>query len=139
MEQLESDNAYCCYRCRLHYFVCDFQEEVIFTAKKAKSTRSKKKALFRPAKNKEISKIIRMDSVRGAKHSIAELKRLIDKGEITIDEAIKYVNCVANRAKVQERRKNLSKKEKREFKKVAELYDDFKKRLEKAKKIIGLR
>ena len=109
-------------------------------SKKRESKKNKKKGgLFRPAKNKKIAEIIRMDSVRGAKHSIAELKKMIDKGEITIDEAIKYVNCVANRAKVQERRKNLSKKEKREFKKVAELYDDFKKRLEKAKKIIGIR
>ncbi len=110
-------------------------------ARKTKSNRRRKekKGLFRPAKNKEIAEIIRMDSVKGAKHSIAELKKMIDKGEITINEAIRYVNCVANRAKVQERRKNLSRKEKEKFKKVAKLYDDFKDRLEKAKKIIGLR
>ena len=106
---------------------------------KAKSKAKKKGGLFGPAKNKKIAEIIRMDSIKGAEQSIAKLKRLIDKGEITIDEAIKYVNCVANRAKVQERRKNLSTKEKREFKKIAKLYNDFKERLEKAKKIIGLR
>ncbi len=104
-----------------------------------KKVKSKKRGLFRPAKNKEIAEIIRMDSVKGAKSSIAKLKNMIDKGEITIDDAIKYVNCVANRAKVQERRKNLSKKEKREFKKIAELYSDFKERLKRAKAIIGLR
>ncbi|ADB58835.1 hypothetical protein Arcpr_1791 [Archaeoglobus profundus DSM 5631] len=98
-----------------------------------------KKGLFRPAKNKEIAEVIRMDTVKGAKQSISELKRLIDKGEITIDEAIKYVNCVANRAKVQLNRKNLSSKEKREFQEIAKLYDDFKERLKKAKAIIGIR
>ena len=106
---------------------------------KSRKKHEKGKGLFRPAKNKRIAEIIRMDSVKGAKHSIAELKRLIDKGEITIDEGIKYVNCVANRAKVQLRRKNLSAKEKREFKKIAKLYDDFKERLKKAKAIIGIR
>ena len=110
------------------------------TRLRRKQEKNKRKGgLFRPAKNEKIAEIIRMDSVKGAKHSIAELKKLIDKGEITIDEAIKYVNCVANRAKVQERRKNLSAKEKREFKKIAKLYDDFKERLKKAKAIIGLR
>lgn len=105
----------------------------------AKKVKSKKRGLFRPAKNKEIAEIIRMDSVKGAKSSIAKLKNMIDKGEITIDEAIKYVNCVANRAKVQLNRKNLSKKEKKEFKRIAELYNDFKERLKKAKAILGLR
>lgn len=106
---------------------------------KLRKKQEKRRGLFFPPKNKKVAKIIRMDSVKGAKHSIAELKRLIDKGEITIDEAIKYVTCVANRAKVQENRKNLSKKEKQEFKKIAELYNDFKDRLKQAKKIIGLR
>ena len=107
--------------------------------RESKRKNKKKGGLFRPAKNKEVAKIIQMDSIKDAKHSIAELKKMLDKGEITIDEAIEYVNCVANRAKVQDRRKNLSRKEKEKFKKVAELYDDFKGRLEKAKKIIGLR
>jgi polyhydroxyalkanoate synthesis regulator phasin len=106
---------------------------------KLRKKQTKNKGLFRPAKNKKIAEIIRMDSVKGVKHSISELKKLIDKGEITIDQAIKYVNCVANRAKVQERRKNLSAKEKREFKKIAKLYNDFKERLKKAKAILGLR
>lgn len=108
-------------------------------SKLRKKQERNKKGLFRPAKNKRISDIIRMDTIKGAKQSIAELKRLIDKGEITLDDAIKYVNCVENRAKVQLRRKNLSKKEKEEFRRISELYNDFKERLKEAKKIIGLR
>ena len=98
-----------------------------------------RKGLFFPPKNKKIAKIIRMDSVKGAKQSISKLKELIDKGDITIDEAIKYVTCVANRADAQINRKNLSKKEKQEFRKIAKLYNDFKDRLKQAKKILGLR
>ena len=106
---------------------------------KLRKKQEKRRGLFFPPKNKRVAEIIRMDSVKGAKHSIKELKELIDKGEITIDEAIKYTTCVANRAKVQLHRKNLSKKEKEEFRKIAKLYNDFKERLKKAKEIIGLR
>jgi len=104
-----------------------------------KKKRDRDKGLFRPARNKEIADIVRMDSVKGAKQSIAQLKKLIDKGVITIDEAIKYVTCVANRASVQINRKNLSSKEKKEFRKIAKIYNDFKDRLKKAKSILGLR
>ncbi len=100
---------------------------------------AKRKGLFFPAKNKEMADIIRMDSVKGARESISKLRKLIDKGEITIDEAIKYVTCVANRASVQQKRKSLSKKEKNEFKRIASIYNEFKENLKKAKKLIGLR
>ena len=100
---------------------------------------NKGSGLFRPAKNKEISKIVRIDSPKGAKESVSMLRKLLDAGKITIDECIKFVTCAANRATVSLRRKNLSKKERKEMKKVAEIYNDFKEDLKKAKKILGLR
>ncbi len=80
-----------------------------------------------------------MDSPKNARKSVKELKKLIDNGKITIDEAIKYVNCVEQRAKAQLKRKKLSKKERKEMKQVAKIYHDFKERLKKAKKILSLR
>jgi len=108
-------------------------------SRKSKSRKVKKKGLFFPPKNKRIAKIIRIDTPKNAGKSIKELKKLIDKGKITIDQAIKYVTTAANRAKASLNRKNLSKKERREMKEVANIYNSFKEDLRKAKKIIGIR
>jgi len=102
-------------------------------------SKSGKRGLFRPAKNKEIAEIIRIDSPKNAERSIKELRKLIDKGKITIDQAIKYVTTAANRASVSLRRKNLSQKEKREMKEVSKIYNEFKENLKKAKKLIGIK
>jgi len=101
--------------------------------------KSKKRGLFSPAKNKEIAEIVRIDTPKNAKKSVKELAKLIDKGKITIDQAIKYVTTAANRASVSLRRKNLSSKERKEMKQVAEIYNEFKENLKKAKKLIGIR
>ncbi len=106
---------------------------------KLRKKQERRRGLFFPPKNKEIAKIIMIDSHEDAKKSVKELKELLDKGKISIDDSIEYVNCAEQRAKAQLKRKNLSAKERREMKKVAEIYNDFKKRLKKAKKIIGLR
>ena len=101
--------------------------------------KSKGKGLFSPPKNKKIAEIIRIDTPNNAKSSIKELAKLIDKGMITIDQAIKYVTTAANRAKASLNRKNLSKKERKEMKEVAKAYNDFKEDLKKAKRLIGIR
>ena len=98
-----------------------------------------KRGLFFPPKNKEIAEIVKIDSPKSAKKSVKQLAGLIDKGKITIDQAIKYVTLAANRSKAALNRKNLSKKEKQEFKKVTEIYNDFKENLKKAKKLIGIK
>ena len=85
--------------------------------------------LFRPARNEEIAEIIKIDSPENA---LKSCKELIVKME-------QYVNCAEQRAKAQLRRKNLSKKERREMKEVAEIYHDFKEKLKSLKKTIRLR
>ena len=101
--------------------------------------KKRNKGLFRPAKNKKIAEIIRIDTPKNARGSIKELKKLIDKGGITINQAIKYVTTAANRATASLNRKNLSQKERKEMKEVAKVYNSFKTDLKKAKKIIGLK
>ncbi len=97
------------------------------------------KGLFRPAKNKKIAEIIKIDTPKNARGSVKELAKMIDKGKITIDQAIKYVTNAANRAKASLNRKNLSKKERKEMKEVARVYNSFKEDLKKAKKLIGIK
>ena len=111
------------------------------TKKRRVKTKSKrtKKSLFFPPKNKKISKIIKIDSPKNAKNSIKQLANLIDKGKITIDQAIKYVNLAANRAKASLNRKNLSNKERKEMNQVAKIFNDFKDNLKRAKKLIGIK
>ena len=107
---------------------------------KKKNPKAKpKRTLFFPPKNKKIAEIVKIDSPKNAKVSISELRQLIDKGRITIDQAIKYVTLAANRAKASLNRKNLSKKERKEMKQVAQIYNEFKENLKKAKKLIGIR
>ncbi len=98
-----------------------------------------KGSLFFPPKNKKMAEIIKIDSPKSAKDSIKQLRQLIDKGKITIDQAIKCVTVAANRSKAMLNRKNLSEKERKEMKKVAEIYNDFKGNLKKAKKLIGIK
>ncbi len=105
----------------------------------AKSKAGKKKGLFRPAKNKKIAEIIKIDSPKNARGSIKELAKMIDKGKITIDQAIKYVTTAANRAKASLNRKNLSSRERKEMKEVAKIYNSFKEDLKKAKKLIRIK
>jgi len=105
----------------------------------AKSKVGKNKGLFRPAKNRKIAEIIKIDSPKNARGSIKELAKLIDRGVITIDQAIKYVTTAANRAKASLNRKNLSRKERKEMKEVAKVYNDFKGDLKKAKRLIGIK
>jgi multidrug resistance efflux pump len=111
------------------------------SSKKAGKGRSKPKSkgLFFPPKNKKIAEIIKIDTPDNAKSSIKEFARLIDKGAVTIDQAIKYVTTAANRAKASLNRKNLSSKERKEMKEVAKTYNDFKENLKKAKRLIGIR
>jgi polyhydroxyalkanoate synthesis regulator phasin len=98
-----------------------------------------KRSLFFPPKNRKIADIIKIDSPKNAESSIKKLRQLIDKGKITIDQAIKYVTVAANRSKASLNRKNLSKQERKEMRQVANLYNSFKEDLKKAKKIIGLK
>ncbi len=97
------------------------------------------KGLFRPAKNKKIAEIIKIDTPKNARGSVRELAKMIDRGKITIDQAIRYVTTAANRAKASLNRKNLSKKERKEMKEVANVYNSFKEDLKKAKKLIGIK
>lgn len=97
---------------------------------------AKKRGLFFPPKNKKIAEIIRIDTPKNAKRSVKELSKLIKKGEITIDMAIKYVTVAANRCLAILNRKDLSSKERKEMKEVAKIYNEFKERLKKARKLI---
>jgi hypothetical protein len=72
-----------------------------------------KKSLFFPPRNKRIAKIISIKSPSAFKISISKLR----EGGITITEKRSLV-LAKNRAKAQLKRKNLSPKERKQFKMI---------------------
>jgi hypothetical protein len=92
-----------------------------------------KRGLFRPAKNRAIAKIISIKDPRSARLSVKKLKQLYKQGKVPRGKMIQYVNCAEQRALAQLKRRNLSKKERIEMKKVAQIYHRFKEWLKKRK------
>jgi hypothetical protein len=96
---------------------------------KSRKKHEKRKGLFRPAKNKEVAEIIKINSPENALRSCKDL----------LNKMVQWVNCAEQRAKAQLRRKNLSAKERREMKEVSKIYHDFKERLKGLKRSLRLR
>ena len=100
-----------------------------YGSKLRKKQMRNKKGLFRPAKNKEIAEIVKIDSPENA---LKSCKALLSK-------VVQWVNCAEQRAKAQLKRKNLSAKERKEMKEVSKIYHDFKERLKGLKRSLKLR
>ena len=79
--------------------------------------------MFAPPRHKWLAKIIRIDSPSAARKAVRELKRRMNSKNRTL--IIRAANLAANRAKVMLRRKNLSRKERRELREVEKIYRSF--------------
>ncbi|MFA4719888.1 hypothetical protein [Pyrococcus kukulkanii] len=79
--------------------------------------------MFDPPRHKWLAKIIRIDSPSAARKAVRELKRRMNSKNRTL--IIRAANLAANRAKVMLRRKNLSRKERRELREVEKIYRSF--------------
>ena len=94
------------------------------------STGKKSDGLFRPPKHKWLSKVVSVNDPEEAREAADKLVKALERGRIgririggkralTIVQAL---NCAANRAETSLRRKNLSPKERREYKQVERIY-----------------
>ncbi|AEA46067.1 hypothetical protein [Archaeoglobus veneficus] len=98
-----------------------------------KNKQQKKRGLFAPAKNKTASKNISIESPSKARKSVAWLRKQIRNHRLSITKAVQYANCAANRAKAMLKRKNLSRKERKELKEVHSIYRRFVEKNKKSK------
>ena len=96
--------------------------------KKRGKSRSKSKGsgLFKPPRHKWIADIVSFESPSKARKAARKLVREVEKSKrrnkaLTIARALTYA---ANRAEASAKRKNLSPKERRELKEIAEIYRD---------------
>lgn len=80
---------------------------------------TKKQKLFFPPKNNKLAKIIKLNTPKNARESVKVLK----KGGLTKKERQALV-LAANRADAQQKRKNLSSRERKEFRQVERILRD---------------
>lgn len=81
---------------------------------------TERQSLFFAPSSKRLSRIIKLDSPMSARESVRELR----KDGVTKKE-LRAANLAANRADAQQKRKNLSGRERREFKEVESIYRNF--------------
>jgi len=81
--------------------------------------------LFRKAKSKKLASIVKIDSPSSARKSAKKLLRLFNSAKTRAKKVKikKATVCASNRAKVIAKSKRVSPKEKKEMKKVAEIYE----------------
>jgi len=95
-------------------------------------SKKKRSMFYKPARHKKLSEIVSLESPAKAKKSAHTLLRLFKKAKRrdrkrTIKQA---AVLAANRAKAAKKRKNLSRKEKREYEEIADIYESVYKEME---------
>ncbi len=85
------------------------------------------RTIFFPPKHAKAAKMIRIDSPEGARQSVRWLSHEWRKAKRRDKKRrlIRYASLAKARAKVALKRRNLSAKERKEFKKVVKIYDDW--------------
>lgn len=85
---------------------------------------SKKTIFFKP-KYKYLSKLISLKDPSSAKKSVSKLIKEYEGSKTKVKKLriIRAIQLASNRAYVSTKRKNLSGKEKKEFKEIGEIYD----------------
>lgn len=91
----------------------------------------RKKTMFKPAKSKRLAGIVKMDNITNATKSASKLKGLFNRAKTRKYKVkIKRSTTLAyNRAGAMLKRKNLSTKEKRQFRRIREIFGKAKDRM----------
>lgn len=94
------------------------------TLSKRRTTKKKTrgKTIFFPAKHKKLSKIISIVSPEEARKSVRKIKKMVGKSRFTKKQLRGALILAGARAKALAKKSGISLKEKRELKKVAEIY-----------------
>lgn len=99
---------------------------------RGRKSKSRGSGLFKPPRHKDIAEIVSFKNPREAREAASRLVNALERGRLgkkkvgkkralTIARALTYA---ANRAEASAKRRNLSPKERRELKEIAEIYRD---------------
>ena len=93
-------------------------------AKEVRQMARKKSMFYEPPKHKELAKIVSLESPTQARKSARELKQMFERARSRERRRVikRATVLAANRAKAARRRKNLSTRERKQYEKIAEIY-----------------
>ncbi len=88
--------------------------------------RKKKSMFYKPARHKKLAEIVNLESPSKARSAARKLKELFRRARTRKEKRIikQATVLAANRAKAARKKKNLSRKEKREFEEIADIYTE---------------